>query len=157
MFQWYQPRDMHARLSGSVTCLVFPSAWEVSTVPLHVLPWGCSFLLDQPCWPKRPRLLPRGTFLPARLVLFEVHFGNRRTEPKGGKLCVAGRTCPGWCGRAMQPPQHPKGTDTYSSCSLLWCFRMQALEDSCRAAVPQRGLLAPPLRGRFSANSTNFM
>lgn len=51
----------------------------------------CHVYTVQPCWPKRLRLLPGGRFLPAQLILFDVHLESRHAEPRGSKLCTGGR------------------------------------------------------------------
>lgn len=90
----------------------------------------CHVYTVQLCWPKRLRLLPRGRFLPAQLILFDVHLESRHAEPRGTKLCTGGRMgSTGLRGWAAQPLRHPERTDAHCSCSLVRCFRMRGLED----------------------------
>lgn len=44
-----------------------------------------TFLLVQPCWPKRLGFLSRGRFSPAQLILSDLHFRSQHTEARVGK------------------------------------------------------------------------
>lgn len=131
MFQQYQPCCLrcHVHMAQHIVIwLMFPlwNAWKVSMSLRHLKPWGRSFLLVQPCWPKRLGFLSR--FSPAQLTLSDVHFGSQHTEPRG-ELCMGERTgCTGWCRWTVQPLWHPKRTDAPSSGHLVWCVTTWVLK-----------------------------
>lgn len=158
MFQQYQPCCLrcHVHMAQHIVIwLMFPlwNAWKVSMSLRHLKPWGRSFLLVQPCWPKRLGFLSR--FSPAQLTLPDVHFGSQHTEPRG-ELCMGERTgCTGWCRWTVQPLWHPEDRCPQLRTSGLMCHNVSAEGHS--AALLQQGVLGPAPCYWIPANSTVLM